>query len=373
MKNSQLDMHYMKMALDLAKKGRGFVNPNPMVGAVIVKEGKVLGKGYHKFFGGPHAEVYALKEAGENAKDSCLYVTLEPCSHYGKTPPCAKAIIKSGIKRVVIASVDPNPLVSGNGIKMLKAAGIEVDTGVMESSALQLNEVFMKYISKRLPFVVMKCAVTLDGKIATCTGESKWITGKASRNRVHKMRNSLTAVMVGVGTILDDNPLLTTRLEGKSRSPKAIILDSKLKSPVNSRVFETLKEREVIIACTEKFDEENYAKLKDKGVKIIICPEDSNSMVDLKYLVRKLGKLGIDSILIEGGGSVNFSALKSDIVDKVVYFIAPKIFGGKDAKTSVEGSGIESISDEIKLENVSVKSIGEDIMIEAYLPKRLIY
>lgn len=369
MKNREYDEKYMIIALKLASEGGGFVNPNPLVGAVVVKNGEIVGKGYHKLFGGPHAEVYALRDAGEKAGGADLYVTLEPCSHYGKTPPCAAAIIKSGIKRVVVGSLDPNPLVSGRGIKMMKDSGIEVVTGVMEDEALKMNEIFIKYITEKIPFVIMKSAVTLDGKIATASGESKWITGEASRKKVHEMRNRVMAVMAGIGTIVKDNPLLTTRLKGKSRDSKAVILDSKLSVSPESRIFSTINDREIIIACTEDFDKNNYNILSEEGIHIIVCPKNSEDKVDLKFLVRELGKMGIDSILLEGGGNVNFSALESGIVDKVVYFIAPKIFGGRDARTSVDGSGIQNICDEIKLRDISWEKIGEDLMLEAYVDK----
>lgn len=363
------DNYYMKLALNLAVKGQGFVNPNPLVGAVIVKNGEIVGSGYHKMFGGPHAEVYALREAGKNAKGARLYVTLEPCSHYGKTPPCAKAIIESGIKRVIVGSLDPNPLVSGKGIKMLKNANIEVTTGIMRDKVIKMNEIFIKYITEKIPFVIMKSAVTLDGKIATASGQSKWITSESSRKIVHKIRNRVMAIMVGIGTIIKDNPLLTTRLEVKCKNPKAVIVDSKLSIPLDSKVFTASEDREIIIGCTDNFDKNKYDVLTKMGVNIIICPKDDENRVDLVYLIKKLGDMGIDSILIEGGGNLNFSALKSGIVDKVMYFIAPKIFGGENSKTSVEGEGIKDIRDEIKLNNSYIQKIGKDIIIEAYVDK----
>lgn len=367
MEKENTDEKYMKEALKLALLGKGFVNPNPLVGAVIVKNGKIIGKGYHRFFGGAHAEVYALREAGDNAQGADLYVTLEPCSHYGKTPPCAKAIVEAGIKKVVIGSVDPNPLVSGRGVKILRDENIEVVTGVMEREAVKINEIFMSYIKSKLPFVILKSGVTLDGKIATVSGESKWITGEKSRLKVHKMRNRVMAIMVGVGTVILDDPLLTTRLEEKCKSPKAVIVDSKLRVPVESQIFKTSREREIIIACTEKFDKVKAESLKAMGVNIVVCPENKEGRVDLKYLTKKLGEMGIDSVLVEGGSELNFSALKSGIVNKVIYFIAPKILGGKNAKTSVEGYGIENISDSIKLKDICAENVGEDIMIQAYV------
>jgi len=242
---------YMEKALKLAKKGEGKVNPNPKVGAIVIKDNKIIGEGYHKYFGGPHAEVYALREAGEKAKGATIYVTLEPCSHYGKTPPCAKAIVKAGIAKAVIAMKDPNSLVQGRGIDILKQNGIEVVTDIMEKESKELNEVFIKYITKKEPFVVLKTASTLDGKIATKKGESKWITGEESRYRVHQIRNDLSGIMVGIGTIIKDNPLLTTRIE-EGRSPKAIIVDSNLRIPLESKILETINARSIYIAITKK-------------------------------------------------------------------------------------------------------------------------
>ncbi|WP_206154982.1 bifunctional diaminohydroxyphosphoribosylaminopyrimidine deaminase/5-amino-6-(5-phosphoribosylamino)uracil reductase RibD [Clostridium muellerianum] len=356
----------MKIALKLALKGQGNVNPNPLVGAVIVNDGNIVGQGYHKFYGGPHAEVYALKEAGEMAKGADIYVSLEPCSHYGKTPPCAEAILKAGIKKVIIAMKDPNPLVAGRGIELLQKNGVEVVTGILEEEAKKINEVFIKYITKKIPFVLLKTAMTLDGKIATQTGESKWITGEESRKYVHKIRNSLMGIMVGIGTIKKDDPLLTTRLPGGGRSPIAIILDSKLSISLESKIITTLDKRKIIIACTEGFDTEKSEILKNKGIKIIITPKDKDNRVDLKYLMRELGKEGIDGILLEGGGELNFSAVNSGIVDKILCFVAPKIIGGALSKTPVEGKGVEILKGAALIKNMNCKNIGEDLLIEGY-------
>ncbi|MFL0196795.1 bifunctional diaminohydroxyphosphoribosylaminopyrimidine deaminase/5-amino-6-(5-phosphoribosylamino)uracil reductase RibD [Clostridium sp. WILCCON 0269] len=369
MSHDNRDEYYMKMALDLALKGEGFVNPNPQVGAVIVKEGKIVGKGYHEFYGGPHAEVYALREAGEKAVNADMYVTLEPCSHYGKTPPCVEAIANSGIKKVVIALKDPNPLVSGRGIELLRNKGIEVVTDVLEKEALAVNEIFIKYITEKLPFVILKSAVTLDGKIATVTGESKWITCEESRNFVHHIRNRVMAIAVGIGTILLDDPLLTTRLEKKCKSPTAVILDSKLRIPPNCKIFNTLNHRRIIIACTEEHNITRRREIESMGIDVEVCPKDESGYIDLKYLIKKLGNLGIDSLLIEGGGTLNFSALDSQVVDKVVYFMAPKIIGGLNAKTSVEGKGVEDLNKAVKLKNINFSKSGEDILIQGYVEK----
>ncbi|WP_251860237.1 bifunctional diaminohydroxyphosphoribosylaminopyrimidine deaminase/5-amino-6-(5-phosphoribosylamino)uracil reductase RibD [Clostridium sp. Marseille-Q2269] len=358
---------YMEKALDLAKKGDGKVNPNPKVGTIIVKDNKIIGKGYHKYFGGPHAEVYALKEAGAKAKGATLYVTLEPCSHYGKTPPCAEAIVKAGITKVLIAMEDPNPLVRGKGIDILKENNIEVITGIMEKDSKKLNEVFIKYITKTEPFVVLKTASTLDGKIATKTGESKWITGVEARYKVHDIRNDLSGIMVGIGTILKDNPMLTTRIDG-GKDPKAIIIDSKLRIPLEAKIIKTINGRNIYIATTKSHN--NLCKkneLKKLGVKILELEENEEGKVPLKKLMKLLGKEEIDSILLEGGSTLNFSALKEDIVDKVMCFIAPKIIGGEDSKSMIGGTGVEDLKDSFNLNNLKIEKIGRDILIEGYL------
>lgn len=360
---------YMQKALELAKKGEGFVNPNPLVGAVIVKDNKIVGEGYHEVFGKAHAEVNALKMAGKEAKDAEVYVTLEPCSHYGKTPPCAEALVKAGVKKVVIAMKDPNPMVSGRGIKILENSGIEVVCGVLEQEAKKLNEIFIKYITTKLPFVIMKTAMTMDGKIATVTGESKWISGKTSREYVHKIRNRVMGIMVGIGTVLMDDPMLTTRLDSnKVKSPTAVILDSKLRIPLDAKILETLGQRDIIIATTKNAHRDKKIKLENLGVKFITL-EDEEGKVDIEKLIRKLGNMGIDSVLLEGGSNLNFSAVKSGVVDKVICFIAPKIVGGEKAKTPVEGEGISNINDAIKLYKVKAQNIGEDILIEGYMYK----
>lgn len=361
---------YMKLALELAKKGIGRVHPNPMVGAVIVKDGKILGQGYHKKCGEGHAEVNAFKDAeekNENVEGAEMYVTLEPCSHFGKTPPCADKIIEKKISKVFIGTLDPNPLVAGRGVKKLKDAGIYVEYGILESECYKLNEVFMKYIVKKEPFVVMKTGMSLDGKIATYSGESKWITEEKSREDVHNLRNELTGIMVGINTVLKDNPQLTCRVNG-GRNPIRIIVDSNLKIPMDCKIVNTAKEVETIIATTDKANLDKINSLEDKGVKIIVVPS-KNGKVNLKELMTILGKLKIDSILLEGGGTLNFSALEEGIVDKVKIYIAPKIIGGKDSKTPIEGKGIDNLKDAFKITNLSVSTIKEDILVEGYVEK----
>lgn len=359
--------NYMRRALYLAEKGEGKVNPNPLVGAVIVKNDEIVGEGYHEYFGGHHAEVNALKMAGDNAKGADVYVTLEPCSHYGKTPPCAEALVKAGVKKVIIAMKDPNKLVAGRGISILESNGIEVVTGVLEKEAKKLNEVFIKYITTKKPYIVLKTAMTLDGKISTVTGKSKWISGEKSREYVHNLRNKYMGIMVGIGTIIADDPLLTTRLKNKKgRNPVAIIVDSALNIPLSSNILNTNHERKIIVACSEKYDKEKKSFLEEKGIKVIVTPSDK-CKVNLNYLVNELGKEGIDSILLEGGSTLNFSALKECVVDKVISFIAPKIFGGINAKTPVGGEGVKEVNEAVELKDISYRKIDEDLCIEGYI------
>lgn len=357
--------NYMRLALELAERGRGKVNPNPMVGAVIVKENRVIGKGFHECYGEAHAEVNAFLNANEDVEGSTLYVTLEPCSHHGKTPPCVDKIIHKKIKKVVIGSLDPNPLVSGKGVKKLIDAGIEVITGVLEDECKELNRVFMKYIVEKKPFVIMKTAMSLDGKISTKTGESKWITSYESRKCVHQLRDKVKGIMVGVNTIIADNPELTCRIEN-GNNPIRIIVDSKLRIPVESKVLENQNLAKTIVATTNYADRTKKDEIEKKGVKVLII-KSLEERVDLQELMLQLGQENIDSILLEGGGTLNFSALKQGIVDKVQVYIAPKIIGGENSKAPVGGSGIEYLVDAFNLDNIKSKMIGEDILIEGYI------
>lgn len=360
-----MESFYMNLALDLAKQGKGRVNPNPMVGAVIVKDNKIIGQGYHEKCGENHAEINALNNTHENLEGATMYVTLEPCSHYGKTPPCVDKIIESKISKVVIASLDPNPLVSGIGVKKLKDAGIKVKVGVLDVENKKLNEVFMKYIVSKKPFVVMKSAMSLDGKIATASGESKWISGEDSREEVHKLRHELMGILVGVDTIIKDNPQLTCRLENR-KNPIRIVVDSTLRIPINSNVVTQIDEARTIIVTTENACKEKINKLKSNGVEVIIASINDNR-VDLNNMMEKLGELKIDSILLEGGSSLNFSALQQNIVDKIQIYIAPKLIGGTNSKTPVGGSGIDLLQDAFKVKDITLKTIGEDILVEGYL------
>jgi len=360
------DEYFMKIALDLAKKGIGFTNPNPLVGAVIVKDGKIIGKGYHEKYGKNHAEVNALNNAVENVKDATMYVTLEPCSHFGKTPPCANRIAESGIKKVVIAMEDPNTLVSGKGIEILRENGLEVKVGVLKKEAEKLNEIFIKYILTKIPFTIMKAGMSLDGKIATYTGDSRWVTGEKARKYGHLLRQRVSAILVGVNTVIMDDPMLNTRLDNRECiDPIRIILDSKGRTPLTSKVL-NINPSNTIIAVTKLAAEENIETFREKGAEVIVSPA-KNGRVDLKFLMKELGKRKIDSVLIEGGGEVNFSFLKEDLVDKFVFFIAPKIIGGRDAKTPVEGEGMAYIKDTVDLQDIEITNIGKDIMLEGYI------
>ncbi len=357
----------MSRALELAKLGRGKTSPNPMVGAVIVKDGRVAGEGYHQKAGGPHAEVAALDDAGEKAKGATLYVNLEPCCHYGRTGPCTNAIAEAGISRVVIAMSDPNPLVCGRGISYLEQRHVEVATGVLEDEALLLNEIFIKYITTGRPFVMLKAAMSLDGKIAARTGDSRWVTGPASRSQVHVLRSQYDAVLVGINTVLADDPLLTVRLPGeKGKNPVRVVADSLARTPVTSRVLSQPEEAPTIIATTGGADAQKIARLKETGAEVLIVPGDG-PRVDLKRLMADLAGREITSVMIEGGGEINASALENGLVDKVIWFIAPKIVGGRVSPGPVGGRGITLMAEAGQIENLTVTMFGEDICLEGYL------
>ena len=356
------DQNYMLQAIQLAKQGEGWTNPNPMVGAVIVKNGRIIGKGYHKKCGELHAERNAIASLTESAEGATIYVTLEPCCHYGKTPPCTEAIIEQKIKRVVIGSRDPNPKVSGKGIKMLQEAGIEVIEDFMRKECDRLNPVFFHYITTKTPYVVMKYAMTLDGKIATKTGASKWITGEEARAEVQHMRHRYMGIMAGIGTVLADDPMLNVRVEGW-KSPIRILCDSGLRIPLDGQIVKSAGKYRTIVAYADSENTEAKRKrLHEMGVETICCP-DENNQVDLKKLMKYLGEEGIDSILLEGGGTLNDSALRAGIVQEVQAFIAPKLFGGMNSKTPVEGTGVRFPSEAVKLKCTDICQIGEDIRI----------
>ena len=358
------DIIYMKRAISLAKKGAGFVNPNPMVGAVIVKDGKIIGEGYHEKYGQLHAERNALKnckEKGNSPEGATMYVTLEPCCHHGKTPPCTDAIIENKIARVVIGTLDVNPVVSGKGAKLLTEYGIKVEVGLLEKECRRLNRVFNKYVSTKRPYVVMKYAMTADGKIATSSGESKWITGKAARVSVHKLRKKLSGIMVGVSTVIADDPMLDCRLPEPAKNPVRIICDTTLRTPLDSKVVQTADKIDTIIA-TACEDSKKITTYENSGCKVLKVPKVNNG-IDLNYLMNEIGNLGIDSILLEGGGTINYSALECQIVDEIHVHMAPKIFGG-NSKSPVEGLGIDRIDKAIQLNPISTTWVGEDLIIE---------
>ncbi len=351
---------YMKMALELAKKGEGKVNPNPMVGTVIVKDGRIISTGYHEKYGEFHAERNAILNCKEDMTDAEMYVTLEPCCHHGKTPPCTDIIIKSGIKKVVIGCTDDNPLVENKGIKILKENRIEVITGVLEKECRKLNEIFFHYIKYKTPFVIMKYAMTADGKITGADGKPKRITGKDSLTNVHRTRNIVSGIMVGIGTVLSDDPLLTCRIEN-GLNPIRIICDSHLTIPFESNIIKTAKTVPTIIASGKNYDKNKKTALENLGLSVI---ETDSLKTDLKTLMTFLGKRGIDSVLLEGGETLNYSALKNGIVNKIQAYIAPKIFGGVSVKTPVGGDGFFSADKNFTLRTEKVQPMGEDVLIE---------
>lgn len=362
------DQYYMQIALELAAQAEGHTTPNPMVGAVITKDDVVIGKGYHLRAGTAHAEIDALRDAGEQARGATLYVTLEPCCHHGRTPPCTKAIIKAGIKRVVVAMIDPNPLMAGKGLADLKRAGIQFATGVMTAAAVCLNEEFIKFITTKLPFVVLKAAVSLDGKIATVTGESQWITGPESRAYTHRLRHKYAAILVGINTVLADNPLLTARLPVENNlaeqkiNPVRIILDSKCRIPLDAKVINRAAGSRTIIATTKAARPDKIKALQSAGAEVLVIT-DSDGLIEIPALLKALGQQQITSLLVEGGAGVHGSFLTAKVVDKVYWFIAPVIIGGVKAPGAVGGRGIENLVDAIKLKQVEVQRLGADICV----------
>ncbi len=356
------DREYMQLALELAKKGAGWVNPNPMVGAVIVKNGEIIGQGWHERYGELHAERNALKSCKVSPEGAAMYVTLEPCCHHGKTPPCTDAIIENKLSRVVIASGDPNPLVAGKGAEILRSHGIQVEEGLLREEADKLNEVFLHYIKTKTPFVVMKYAMTMDGKIAAYTGKSQWITGEAARHRVQEDRHRYAAIMCGLGTVLADNPQLTCRLpEGKN--PLRIVCDTQLRIPLTCRIAETAKEVPTLLATCCK-DPERQELYRNAGFRLAVL-EEKDGHPDLKALMGYLGKEGIDSVLLEGGAAMNWSALQQGIVNKVQTYIAPKLFGGVGAKSPIGGLGAEDPDHGFFLTDTEISRIGDDILLES--------
>ena len=355
-----MDEKYMDLALELAEKGRGYVNPNPMVGAVVVKNGEIVGKGWHKYFGGPHAEVYALDEAGEKAEGATIYVTLEPCSHFGKTPPCVEKIKKFKIKKCVIACLDPNPLVAGRGKKILEEAGIEVVVGVREKEAKSLNKVFMKYITEKNPYLFLKCAITLDGKIATNYNDSKWITNEKSREKVQHLRHEYMGIMVGINTLINDNPRLTARVEN-GINPYRIVVDPHLRIPLESN-FVSLgseDEKSIVITSLENMNNEKISELEKNKIKIVYM-EGYDFSVD--KILKKIGELKIDSVLLEGGSYLISKAFAENRIDGGEIFVAPKILGG--GLPFIQGFDFKEMKDCFKLENIKFNIYDDNISVE---------
>ncbi len=359
----------MRRAERLAQRGEGAVNPNPLVGAVIVREGKVLAEGWHERWGGLHAERNALARCSEPATGATMYVTLEPCCHYGKTPPCTEALIEAGIGRVVIGLTDPNPLVAGKGIEALQKAGISVEWGACEAELREQNRVFLKYITTRMPWVVLKSAMTLDGKIATATGDSRWVSGEESRRRVHEMRRRYMAILAGIGTVEADDPILNCRLDGEPRQPVRIIADSAARIALTSRLVRSAGRYRTVIAHTARAPKEKIEALHGAGIETWCCEGDDDGRLVVTDLLRQAGAVGIDSILVEGGGTLNDSLLRAGAVDEVAFFVAPKLVGGRFAKTPVEGLGLNCMGDAVWLDDVRTERVGTDILITGKIRK----
>jgi len=357
------DEQWMKRALRLAEAGRGRTSPNPVVGAVLVKKGKVVGEGYHAKIGEAHAEIIALRQARDKARGAVLYLNLEPCTHYGRTPPCVPQVIKAGVKRVVIGMEDPNPLVNGKGIEALRKSGLDVKVGVLEKKCRRLNEAFCKYILKKEPFVVLKVAATLDGKIATRNGDSKWISGEASRRFVHKLRDQVDGVLVGIGTVLRDDPLLTARMK-EGREPYRIVLDSRLKIPEEAKVFEHSPSK-VILATTGSAPQDKIERLEKRGVLVLII-DSREGRVNLRSCLCKLGEIGVTNLLVEGGSQVNGSFLNEGLIDKFLLFLSPKLMGDPQALGIFSGRGVSNLKEAVALKEIKTKKIGEDIFVEGY-------
>lgn len=355
------DEKYMRLAMQLAGNAIGRTSPNPLVGAVIVKDNRVVGCGWHRKAGTPHAEVHALNQAGELAQGADVYVTLEPCAHYGKTPPCAKALVEAKVKNVYGGLLDVNPKVAGKGFKILEDAGIHVEYGFLQDELRKQNEVFFKWIEHKKPFVVLKAAMTLDGKIATATGQSKWITNETSRAYGYKLRDIYDGIMVGINTVIEDNPMLTARVDG-GKNPIRIVVDSNLKININANVVQD-KSAKTIVATTDKADKDKILKLQAQNVDVIVVDKDENDKVDIEKLLNILGQQNICSILVEGGATLSGSFVAKKLVDKVYFFIAPKIIGGKEAKTPVAGTGILNLQEALALKDIQIEKLEEDILI----------
>ncbi|MBR2736313.1 MAG: bifunctional diaminohydroxyphosphoribosylaminopyrimidine deaminase/5-amino-6-(5-phosphoribosylamino)uracil reductase RibD [Firmicutes bacterium] len=366
--NRTQDEKWMRRALELAAGGRGHVSPNPMVGAVIVRDGQVIGEGYHEKYGQLHAERNALadcRDRGNTPEGATIYVTLEPCCHYGKTPPCTEAIMENRLGRVVYGTTDPNPLVAGKGLQILRDAGITVDGPVLEEECRDLNRIFFHYMTTGLPYVILKYAMTADGKIATVTGDSKWITGEEARRHVHQTRKAVAAIMAGIGTVLADDPMLNCRVE-EGVDPVRIICDSKLRIPAESQIVKTAGDIRTIVACAGDGSPEMQGRAKElrkKGLEILTVEADAEGHADVDLLIRKLGEMKIDSILVEGGSQLNYSVLRSGLVSEIDAYIAPKFVGGHQARGPVGGAGFDKIADCVELDEPEIEHFGRDLLL----------
>jgi diaminohydroxyphosphoribosylaminopyrimidine deaminase/5-amino-6-(5-phosphoribosylamino)uracil reductase len=364
------EVAYMKLALKLAARGAGWVSPNPMVGAVVVKAGRVVAQGYHRRVGEAHAEVEALRKAGAGARGADLYVTLEPCNHHGRTPPCTQAILAAGVRRVMIASPDPNPQVTGGGATFLASRGVQVEVGLLEAQARRLNEAWFKWVATGLPLVIAKAACSLDGKIATSTGESQWLTGEAARAYGHRLRHQVDAILVGVGTVLADDPQLTVRLpRGRGQDPIRIVLDSLLSLPLTARLLHLESPAPTWVACTEKAPKEKIKVLEKMGAEVLILPQESptSGRVALKPLLELLGRRQVQSLLVEGGAETLGSFFDQRLVDKFYFFYAPKFLGGQNAPGVLGGHGIVLLKDAPQAKDLAIRRLGQDLLISGYL------
>jgi diaminohydroxyphosphoribosylaminopyrimidine deaminase/5-amino-6-(5-phosphoribosylamino)uracil reductase len=375
------DLNYMKLALRLAAKGAGWVSPNPMVGAVVVREGRIVGRGYHRAYGRPHAEVEALNRAGDAAKGADLYVTLEPCNHQGRTPPCTQAVLNAGIRRVVIATPDPNPRVNGGGAEFLQSKGLQVETGLLANQARRLNEAWFHWVATGLPFVIAKAACSLDGKIATASGESQWLTGEKARAYGHHLRHQADAILVGVGTAIADDPQLTTRLVGRTaknekrktknekrpRDPIRIVLDSRLRLPLDARLLHLNSPAPSWIACTGAAPQDKIKALKELGAEVLVTPADASGLVALSPLLKELGRRQVQSVLVEGGGETLGSFFDQRLVDKFYFFYAPKILGGKTAPGMLAGAGVKHLGNALQTRDLRVRKLGPDLLVTGHL------
>lgn len=380
MKPTEIDRRYMASALRLAAKGRGRTSPNPMVGAIVVSGRRIVGQGYHRKPGGPHAEVLALRSAGRRARGATLYVTLEPCHHTKKrTPPCVPAILASGLRRVVVAMRDPNPLVSGRGISGLRRAGIQVMVGCRREEAERLNEIYVHWMRTGRPFVILKAAMTLDGKIAAASGESRWITGEAARRHAHRLRSEVDAVMVGIGTVLRDDPRLTARLVGgrsmrpRARQPLRVVVDSRLRISPAARVLSAVApagpRSGVVVATTARAPQSRIDQFRAKGVSVAVLPA-RHGRVSLRACLARLGQMGVTSLLLEGGAELNASALKAGLVNRVLFYLAPTLLGGRDAKGVIGGQGPHRLAGALSVTDFQTQRIGHDLLVQGTLMRR---